>query len=218
MSKSPSGSGRESRKTNNESARDQSNPDMTLDDLNNLWKQQKQQLNDDQLRSLNYYQDHGFLNINGNLRNDISDERIDKIVDDINVSAIQLPKNFTLNRGISSLSLMGRKGFTDSIFDAYNQGNLVGLRFRDKGFTSTSAGVNQAYMALGYEAEGARLGKKAIQFKIRAKKGSKVIIPSRDHKNSNENEVLLPSGSTFRVIGARLGDNPQTLIVDLDLE
>ena len=204
-------------RTMTERERDNAYNNMTVEELNDLYK--KQRATAEQLAALDTYQGMFYTEINADLRGG----KENQFATLINQIENKLEADVTLHRGIDAYRWLSSQGenprfdFVNSFFTAFENGTIAGTRFQDKAFVSTSAG-NKAAFASDGGSDGFS-EQKAIQFKIRAKKGAKVFVPRRDNGGySDENEVLLPSGSKFTVVNARYGNNNRTLILDVDLE
>lgn len=100
-------------------------------------------------------------------------------------------ENFTVYRGISSTQL---------------QHLTIGSTITDKGFVSTSSNSGEASSFAGVD---------GALMEIRVKKGQPAISVKDTSVYPNEKEVLLPSNTSFKVVGKKIGaDGSPVLIVD----
>jgi len=139
-----------------------------------------------------YRSDDGYKQINGHLRNNTDiDDNIKKNIEDLNkaIKKSKLKEDTTLYRGLK---------LNDSLKEQLSK-LKIGDSFSDNGFSSTSFDENMVTKNFVGENEGAI-------FQINAKKGQYAlplenIKASDDGDYTGEAEMLLPTKSSFKLIG-----------------
>jgi SPP1 gp7 family putative phage head morphogenesis protein len=164
-------------------------------------------LTGDQRKAVRAYTDSGYSQrMNDRLRGvepSAADRRklatTDKHVENMRAAfdapGAELPEHVTLHRGMQG-------PIAEALIKAHRRGGLlapegggIGARFTDKGFVSTS--TNRKIAQLGSADRNKR-----VTLEIDAPKGTKGIAPGSLSRFDVENEVILPPGTTFEVVGA----------------
>lgn len=146
------------------------------------------QLDDYQHHVIHSYSDVVYTNINGVLRNrpdDVTDrEQAQRHID-------ALDQAFATVAGAKSAALLKRGVNSRELSKLLAGGKLLpGATFRDLGIVSTTHAENIPGMWQG----------KDFQITIRTPKGAKALWVQSKSEMPSEREVLLPRGSTFRVV------------------
>lgn len=155
-----------------------------------------------------HYTDLGYTSINRGLRqsNDLSslsanDRVATKTLDRV-IAASPLTSDAIVYRGIVD----PRKTFGDAYVDSDEENANRGLTWIDNGFTSTSVSID-AFDLFGGSGQGIALN---------------ILVPKGYHAsgtpestNENEYEIILPRGTTFRVVASRRNDDGQ---MEFDVE
>lgn len=168
----------------------------------------KLSLNKKEIDSVHTYTTNAFGEINKHLRSNESTTKENK--DHIeNLKSVMekstLSEGMQLFRGSTTEALQGMFGTSDP----KELKSLVGKTVHDKAFVSTT--VNEKTLSGN------------VTFKIKAAAGSKGLIIDGESKFPNENEILLPAGSKFKIASIKVkGKKTQFLepkyVIELEYE
>lgn len=147
----------------------------------------------DEAKSIAFYSHTGDKQINSILRSGIADDDIKSYVQDLDniISRFEVPEDVSLYRG-SNLDFLYRE------FNINNLENLLGKSYIDKGYTSTSIILDNAF-----------LNKDAVfEIKLPGGKGRGAFISSFS-RHFDELEFLLKRNTKFKIVGIREWYNPR---------
>lgn len=147
----------------------------------------------DEAKSIAFYSHAGDKQINSILRSRIADDDIKSYVQDLDniISRFEVPEDVSLYRG-SNLDFLYRE------FDINNLENLLGKSYIDKGYTSTSIILDNAF-----------LNKDAVfEIKLPGGKGRGAFISSFS-RHFDELEFLLKRYTKFKIVDIREWYNPR---------
>lgn len=147
----------------------------------------------DEAKSIAFYSHAGDKQINSILRSRIAEDDIKSYVQDLDniISRFEVPEDVSLYRG-SNLDFLYRE------FDINNLENLLGKSYIDKGYTSTSIILDNAF-----------LNKDAVfEIKLPGGKGRGAFISSFS-RHFDELEFLLKRYTKFKIVDIREWYNPR---------
>lgn len=147
----------------------------------------------DEAKSIAFYSHAGDKQINSILRSRIADDDIKSYVQDLDniISRFEVPEDISLYRG-SNLDFLYRE------FDINNLEDLLGKSYIDKGYTSTSIILDNAF-----------LNKDAVfEIKLPGGKGRGAFISSFS-RHFDELEFLLKRYTKFKIVDIREWYNPR---------
>ena len=147
----------------------------------------------DEAKSIAFYSHAGDKQINSILRSRIADDDIKSNVQDLDniISRFEVPEDVSLYRG-SNLDFLYRE------FDINNLEDLLGKSYIDKGYTSTSIILDNAF-----------LNKDAVfEIKLPGGKGRGAFISSFS-RHFDELEFLLKRYTKFKIVDIREWYNPR---------
>lgn len=147
----------------------------------------------DEAKSIAFYSHTGDKQINSILRSGIADDDIKSYVQDLDniISRFEVPEGVSLYRG-SNLDFLYRE------FNINNLEDLLGKSYIDKGYTSTSIILDNAF-----------LNKDAVfEIKLLGGKGRGAFISSFS-RHFDELEFLLKRNSKFKIVDIREWYNPR---------
>ena len=147
----------------------------------------------DEAKSIAFYSHTGDKQINSILRSGTADDDIKSYVQDLDniISRFEVPEDVSLYRG-SNLDFLYRE------FNINNLENLLGKSYIDKGYTSTSIILDNAF-----------LNKDAVfEIKLPGGKGRGAFISSFS-RHFDELEFLLKRNTKFKIVDIREWYNPR---------
>lgn len=147
----------------------------------------------DEAKSIAFYSHTGDKQINSILRSGIADDDIKSYVQDLDniISRFEVPEDVSLYRG-SNLDFLYRE------FNINNLENLLGKSYIDKGYTSTSIILDNAF-----------LNKDAVfEIKLPGGKGRGAFISSFS-RHFDELEFLIKRNTKFKIVDIREWYNPR---------
>lgn len=147
----------------------------------------------DEAKSIAFYSHTGDRQINSILRSGIADDDIKSYVQDLDniISRFEVPEDVSLYRG-SNLDFLYRE------FNINNLEDLLGKSYIDKGYTSTSIILDNAF-----------LNKDAVfEIKLPGGKGRGAFISSFS-RHFDELEFLLKRNTKFKIVDIREWYNPR---------
>ena len=147
----------------------------------------------DEAKSIAFYSHTGDKQINSILRSGIADDDIKSYVQDLDniISRFEVPEDVSLYRG-SNLDFLYRE------FNINNLEDLLGKSYIDKGYTSTSIILDNAF-----------LNKDAVfEIKLPGGKGRGAFISSFS-RHFDELEFLLKRNTKFKIVDIREWYNPR---------
>lgn len=147
----------------------------------------------DEAKSITFYSHTGDKQINSILRSGIADDDIKSYVQDLDniISRFEVPEDVSLYRG-SNLDFLYRE------FNINNLEDLLGKSYIDKGYTSTSIILENAF-----------LNKDAVfEIKLPGGKGRGAFISSFS-RHFDELEFLLKRNTKFKIVDIREWYNPR---------
>ena len=147
----------------------------------------------DEAKSVAFYSHTGDKHINSILRTGIADDDIKSYVQDLDniISRFEVPEDVSLYRG-SNLDFLYRE------FNINNLEDLLGKSYIDKGYTSTSIILDNAF-----------LNKDAVfEIKLPGGKGRGAFISSFS-RHFDELEFLLKRNTKFKIVDIREWYNPR---------